>query len=252
MGARWASDCGSKKKIFRMKIGLTYTGRGEKHLNYVQWLKDRDLTIEVIKLGVDGDPSAITRCDALVLSGGVDVHPVMYGGSRVYPKCGDAKGWRKDRDEFERSVFGYALEQGLPVLGVCRGLQLINVLRGGTLIQDLGEQGDKTHEAVGDEDMRHGVRVLRDSLLHGIAGEEAGEANSAHHQAIDGLGEGLKVNCRADDGTIEGIEWSDPADKPFMLAVQWHPERMFIDKMRDAGLYKRIRDRFVEEIGRKK
>lgn len=235
-----------------MKIGLTYTGRGEKHLNYVQWLKDRDPAIEVVKLGVDGDPLAITRCDALVLSGGVDVHPVMYGGSRVYPKCGDAKGWRKDRDEFERSVFGYALEHGLPVLGVCRGLQLINVLRGGTLIQDLGEQGDKTHEAVGDEDMRHGVRVLRDSLLHTIAGEEAGEANSAHHQAIDGLGEGLKVNCRADDGTIEGIEWSDPAGKPFMLAVQWHPERMFIDKMRDTGLYKRIRDRLVEEIRKTK
>ena len=245
-----------------MKIGLTYTGRGEKHLNYVRWLKGKDKAIEVVKLGVDGDPLAIRSCDALVLSGGIDVHPDLYRGGRNYIKAPEK--WRKDRDYFERSVFEYALKQKLPVLGVCRGLQLINVLCGGTLIQDLGDQGDKTHEAVGDTDMRHGVRVVRDSLLHAIAQEEVGEANSAHHQAIDVLGDGLKVNCRADDGTIEGIEWAEPEAggaagsdkgenaKSFMLALQWHPERMFIDKMRDAALYKRVRDRFVEEIRRSK
>jgi putative glutamine amidotransferase len=229
-----------------MKIGLTYTGRGEKHENYVRWLKDRDPAVEIVKLGVDGDAAAITRCDALVLSGGIDIHPEWYGGAKAYFKAPEK--WRRDRDIFERSVFGYALEHGLPVLGVCRGLQLINVLRGGTLIQDLGEQGNKTHEAVGDLDMRHGVRIEGDSLLHGIAGSVTGEINSAHHQAIGSLGEGLKVNCRADDGTIEGIEWADVDGKPFMLAVQWHPERMYTDKMQDAWLYKRIRDRFVEEI----
>jgi putative glutamine amidotransferase len=233
-----------------MKIGLTYTGRGEKHENYVRWLKDRDPAIEVIKLGVDGDADAIGRCDAVVLSGGVDVHPSFYGGPRNYVKAPEK--WRKDRDLFERSVFVYAMERRLPVLGVCRGLQLINVLRGGTLLQDLGEQGDKTHEAVGDLDMRHGVAIEQDSLLCSIAGSAGGEINSAHHQAIAVLGEGLKVNCRAEDGTIEGIEWASADGKPFMLAVQWHPERMYTDKMRDAGLYKRIRDRFVEEIKRKK
>jgi putative glutamine amidotransferase len=235
--------------MFGMKIGLTYTGRGEKHENYVRWLKDRDPAVQVIKLGVEGGAEAIAGCDALVLSGGVDVYPEFYGGDRRYPKAPDK--WRKDRDNFERTVFGYALEHHLPVLGVCRGLQLINVLRGGTLIQDLGEEGDKTHEAVGDTDMRHGVRIERDSLLYTITGEEAGEANSAHHQAIGVLGDGLKVNCRADDGTIEGIEWKQADGKPFMLAVQWHPERMYTDKFRDAGLYKRIRNRFVEEIKRK-
>ena len=233
-----------------MRIGLTYTGRGEKHENYVRWLKDRDTAVDVVKLGVDGDAAAITRCDALVLSGGIDVHPEWYGGAKAYAKAPEK--WRKDRDSFERSVFGYALEHGLPVLGVCRGLQLINVLRGGTLIQDLGEQGDKTHEAVGDLDMRHEVRIGQESLLYEIAGSATGEINSAHHQAIGSLGDGLKVNCLADDGTIEGIEWAAADGKPFMLAVQWHPERMYTDKMRDTGLYKRIRDRFVEEIKRKK
>jgi putative glutamine amidotransferase len=101
---------------------------------------------------------------------------------------------------------------------------------------------------VGDTDMRHGVEIERDSLLYGIAGKEKGEINSAHHQAIGVLGEGLTVNCRADDGTIEGIEWRERQGKSFMLGVQWHPERMYVEKMPDAGLYKRIRDRFVEEI----
>jgi putative glutamine amidotransferase len=233
-----------------MKIGLTYTGRGEKHLNYVRWLKDRDPGIEVIKLGVGVDRDAITRCEGLVLSGGVDIHPEFYGGSKDYVKAPEK--FRKDRDLFERSVFDYALEHRLPVLGVCRGLQLMNVLCGGTLIQDLGEQGDRTHEAVGDIDMRHGVRIGRDSLLYGIAGEDRGEINSAHHQAIGVVGEGLSVNCRADDGTIEGIEWKDREGKSFMLGVQWHPERMYVNKMRDGGLYKRLRDRFVEEIQRAK
>ena len=229
-----------------MKIGLTYTGRGEKHENYVQWLKDRDPSIQVIRLGVEGGAGVIAGCDALVLSGGVDVHPEFYGGGKKYPKA--PARWRKDRDHFERMVFGYALEHQLPVLGVCRGLQLINVLCGGTLIQDLGERGDRTHEAVGDTDMRHRVRLERDSLLYSVAGQDMGEANSAHHQAIGALGEGLKVNCRADDGTIEGIEWKDADEKPFMLAVQWHPERMYTEKLQDAGLYRQVRDRFVKEI----
>jgi putative glutamine amidotransferase len=223
-----------------MKIGLTFTGYGEKHQNYVKWLKGRDKAIEVIKLS-----------DALVLSGGVDIHPAMYGGGLLYPKSEQAKGWKKNRDVFERAAFDYAMERGLPVLGVCRGLQLINVLLDGTLIQDLGEKGDETHESVGDMDKQHPVKIVRDSLLYEIGGEEKGDANSAHHQAIDTLGKGLKVNSRADDGTIEGIEWMDRGGKPFMLAVQWHPERMFINKFSDGFLYAKIRDRFVGEVNKK-
>ncbi len=231
-----------------MRIGLTFTGYGEKHQNYVKWLKDRDKDIEVIKLSAEGDADLMRSCDALVLSGGVDIHPELYRGNLVYPKSNAARGWKKNRDVFEQRAFEWAMEKRLPVLGVCRGLQLINVLAHGTLIQDLGETGDETHESIGEMDKQHPVSILRDSLLYEIAGEERGEANSAHHQAIDKLGNGLKVNSRADDGTIEGIEWMDREGKPFMLAVQWHPERMFINKFRDAGLYKAIRDRFVREI----
>ena len=121
-----------------MKIGLTFTGYGEKHQNYVKWLKGRDRDIDVVKLTPEGDPNDIRGCHALVLSGGVDIHPALYNGPLVYPKSEQAKGWKRRRDDFERSVFDHAVEHGLPILGVCRGLQLINVRMQGTLIQDLG------------------------------------------------------------------------------------------------------------------
>ncbi len=117
------------------------------------------------------------------------------------------------------------------VLGVCRGLQLINVHLKGTLIQDLGVEGDQTHMAGGGADKQHKVVVEEGTLLREVVGGKGGVANSAHHQAVGRLGTGLRVNCRAEDGTIEGLEWADPAGKPFMLAVQWHPERMFASRM---------------------
>jgi putative glutamine amidotransferase len=199
----------------------------------------------VIKLDLGGG-HALDGIQALVLSGGIDIYPELYGGGMEYP---ENHGWRRDRDDFELRMLGKALEQGIPVLGVCRGLQLINVHLKGTLIQDLGVEGDQTHMAGGGADKRHAVVVEEGTLLREIVAGKGGVANSAHHQAVGRLASGLRVNCRAEDGTIEGLEWADPAGKPFMLAVQWHPERMFAGRMADAGLYRAIRDRFIGEIG---
>jgi putative glutamine amidotransferase len=226
----------SRKKTIMKRIGLTYTGTDWKHENYVRWLRDGE-DIEVIKL----EHGEFPDCDALVLSGGVDIHPEYYGGALEYR---ENKGWKPERDAFEVRMLTTAWERELPVLGVCRGLQLINVVKGGTLVQDLGEQGDATHQNT-PEDKQHRVVPERGSLLEEIA---AGTVNSAHHQAIGLLGEGLRVNCRAEDGTIEGIEWADPAGRSFMLAVQWHPERMYVHGFPDAFLYRGIRDKFINEI----
>lgn len=223
---------------------MTYTGSEPKHQNYVNWLKGND-NIEIIKLSAGENFDDIKNCEGLVLSGGVDIHPELYGGDPDYPDKPPV--WERERDIFEKSVFEFALEHNMPVLGVCRGLQLINISLNGTLIRDLGKKGNEIHRNV-KGDKKHPVQVGGGTLLHAIAHEERGEANSAHHQAIDQLGDGLKVNCRADDGTIEGIEWADKAGKPFMMAVQWHPERMFINQLRDSFLYKNIRDRFIDEI----
>jgi putative glutamine amidotransferase len=225
-----------------MRIGLTYTGADEKHNNYVRWLKDGDEDIEVVKLSLD--EGVVGDYDALVLSGGVDIYPAFYSGRMDYDHR--PREWQEGRDEFEKNVLMRAWQRRIPVLGVCRGLQLINVCCGGTLVQDLGPQGDLRHQNT-PVDKEHGVKVVEGSLLHEIVGD-GGWINSAHHQAIDRLGEGLKVNSRAGDGVIEGIEWAQPEGRPFMLAVQWHPERMYVHGFRDVGFYKAVRDRFIEEI----
>ncbi|MBN9385117.1 MAG: gamma-glutamyl-gamma-aminobutyrate hydrolase family protein [Chitinophagaceae bacterium] len=225
-----------------MRIGLTYTGSDEKHNNYVHWLKDGQADIEVVKLSLDG--GGVSDYDALVLSGGIDIHPSFYGGGMDYDhRPGE---WQEGRDEFEKNVLERAWERRIPVLGVCRGLQLINVCCGGTLVQDLGPQGDLRHQNT-PADKEHDVKVMEGTLLHEVSGG-GGWINSAHHQAIDRLGKGLVVNCHADDGVIEGVEWAHPEGRAFMLAVQWHPERMYVRGYKDLGFYKAVRDRFIEEI----
>jgi len=258
-----------------IKIGLTDTGTAWKHENYVRWLMGvapggeagagRGGTgghaggaatgivgsdaVEVVRLSAAlGNLNEAAGCDGLVLSGGVDIHPSLYGGGLEY-KRSPAGGWERERDLFEQSVLRLAWERGLPVLGVCRGLQLINITLKGKLIQDLGISGDGVHENTAGVDKQHEVRIETGSLLAEVSGRSSGEVNSAHHQAIDSPGEGLRVNCRAEDGTIEGIEWAEPAGRPFLLAVQWHPERMLANGFEDEFLYRVIRDRFVEEVG---
>ena len=228
-----------------MKIGLTYTGDSRKHGYYQQWLQGSD-QIDVIRL--DG-ADEFTGLDGLVLSGGIDIHPDFYGGRYEYPHQ-PRDGWDRGRDQLEWTAFGLALEKQVPVLGVCRGLQLINVFMNGTLVQDLGDQAlNPVHR--GYPDKQHRVIVQHGALLQEITGIESGEVNSAHHQSIETLGKGLKVNARSEDGLIEGIEWSDPRKKPFMLAVQWHPERMFVFNLQDSPLSAGIRDRFIGEVHKK-
>ncbi|MBS1605534.1 MAG: gamma-glutamyl-gamma-aminobutyrate hydrolase family protein [Bacteroidetes bacterium] len=231
-----------------MKIGLTYTGTLWKHENYVRWIRNEDAEIEVIRLDASlGNLADVSECAGLVLSGGVDIDPELYDGPMDYVKA-PADGFQTERDLFEQAALQLSWEMGLPVLGVCRGLQLINVSCGGTLVQDLGEDKDLVHENSMGVDKEHPVGVVAGSQLAGIVGCSGGIVNSAHHQAIDRLGEGLRVNCRAEDGTIEGVEWEMPAGKPWMMAVQWHPERMYVNRVGDELLYRPIRERFINAI----
>ena len=236
-----------------MRIGLTYTGSDKKHENYVRWIQAGDGSIEVVRIEAGGDDGG--DLDGLVLSGGVDIAPEFYSGSNDYAHAPIS--WERARDLCEMAVLERALERRIPVFGVCRGLQLINVVLGGTLVQDLGEQGDAVHEGVGGIDKAHGVRVEKGSLLARVVGDGGGGAsggiahgmvNSAHHQAIARLAEGLRVNCFAEDGTIEGVEWEEPEGRSFLLAVQWHPERMYVNGFGDAAFYERVRERFIKEI----
>ena len=226
-----------------MKIGITHTGRSDKHMNYVRWIKGNDNGIEIVALTHE-NADDVAACDALVLSGGVDMHPQFYAGPEKYAQK-PAK-FNLDRDRFEMQAFKTAVQHSIPVLGVCRGLQLINVCCNGTLVQDLADR-NTIHQDT-EIDRKHDVKVEEGSLLHGIVQVNAGMVNSAHHQCIDTIGNNLIANSYSDDGVIEGIEWKEKNTKPFMLAVQWHPERMDKVDLKESPFSKNVRDYFLSQV----
>ena len=158
--------------------------------------------------------------DGLVLAGGVDVDPASYGAE---PHA-DTAGTCPPRDEFETALARRALERDMPVLGICRGLQLLNVARGGTLEQHLPDRvGHEHHRPVPGLFADHDVRVEPDSLAARALGAERSVVKSHHHQGPGRLGEGLVPTGWAEpDGSVEALE--DPRRR-FCLGVLWHPEQ---------------------------
>jgi putative glutamine amidotransferase len=161
--------------------------------------------------------SVLDRIDALVLQGGGDVHPEVYG-EEPHPATNTLD---RRRDEFELALLAGARRRGMPVLGICRGIQLVNVAYGGTLVQHLPETTDLDHERTDAwSSVAHPASVEPGSRLHAILGVDRLGVNSVHHQAVAVLGRGLRAVAFADDGVVEALEHeSEP-----VLAVQWHPE----------------------------
>ena len=168
------------------------------------------------------DPPALcSYLDALVLTGGADVDPARYDG----PTPADPAQLRPDRDRAELALARYAVQSGLPLLAVCRGMQVLNVARGGTLIAHLPDVvGTDLHLPAPGRLGRHLLRVAAGSRLAKLldaTGAGPAEVSSHHHQAVDRLGDALVATGWADDGVVEAIEL---ADHPFAVGVQWHPE----------------------------
>ena len=160
----------------------------------------------------------LRKADGLILSGGGDVDPLLYGEERL-KECGKAI---DRRDRLDLDVLQAATELGLPVLGICRGCQVINVFFGGALYQDLPSQLSLYHRSESaDTVCTHEIRVEEDTPLQRAVGDLI-TVNSYHHQAIKTLGEGLRVMAKSEDGIIEAITKDD---YPFLRAYQWHPER---------------------------
>jgi putative glutamine amidotransferase len=156
--------------------------------------------------------TALSRVDALVLLGGADIDPARYGAAR-HPKTA---GVDANQDSFEFALLEAAIAIGLPVLAICRGVQVLNVVRGGTLLQHLPD--DPTRDA--HRKVHHDVRLAEGSLVAHAAGAIDVSGYSVHHQAVDRVGEGLRVTGRATDGTVEAVE----LDHGWVVGVQWHPE----------------------------
>ncbi len=162
----------------------------------------------------------IQRIDGLVLSGGPDIHPRHYDSMPL----GGLADVDYELDLMELELARMALDRDIPVLGICRGIQLLNVVYGGSLIQDIASQvpGAILHNPDIDKGvMSHTVKIEPESLLAGIIGQDKIWVNGRHHQAIDKLAPGLKVSALAPDGIVEAVEASD---RPFAMGVQWHPE----------------------------
>jgi putative glutamine amidotransferase len=185
---------------------------------------------------VDDTAALLDRVDGLLFSGGPDLDPAVYGHDR-HPKVGPDVD--KVSDEYELALLRGAAERDLPVLGICRGMQALNVSRGGTLRQHLPDVTALDHLQDYEPFVpAHPVVVEPGSLLHRVAGATELPVNSFHHQAADAIGAGLEVCARAQDGTVEAL-W-DPAAR-FCLGVQWHAELLTHDP-RQAALLDRLVD----------
>jgi putative glutamine amidotransferase len=211
----------------RPVIGITL-GDGDRpgfhalRADYVRSVEQADAVPVVLAAGLPGHAQAIVdRIDGLVLSGGVDLDPSLYGEA-PHPKLGRVD---RRRDDFELALLKVALERDLPTLAICRGQQVLNVALGGTLVQDISStmEGAMQHDAPGRRTRRvHPVEVLPGTRLREILGRDTILVNSFHHQAVGRVGAGLVVSGRCpQDGVIEALEMPDTN---FVVAVQWHPE----------------------------
>lgn len=190
--------------------------------------------------------AAYDRLDGLFLAGGIDVDPGSYGEERD-SSCGRID---PPRDRAEIALTRWAVEDGMPFLGVCRGLQILNVASGGTLYQDttLFHPNAIKHDyfptaGFARDHLAHEVEIRPDTVLAGIYGSAAVLVNSMHHQGIRELGHGLRVSATAPDGLVEALEGEDGA--AYRIAVQWHPEMLY---GREAGT-RRLFESFVEAAG---
>ncbi len=187
--------------------------------------------------------SALDGCDGLLLTGGEDIHPSWYGADPS-PLLSRPSG---ERDLFELALFAVARQRELPILGVCRGIQLLNVALGGTLFQDLPSErpGIVDHSPLGARDSRsHPVRIQPGSRAATALETTSVTVNSVHHQAIKDLAPGLVASGWTNDGLIEAAESGPGAS--YILAVQWHPEEMYADRLvPEHGLFSAL----VNEAG---
>lgn len=206
----------------------------------------------LVPLGLD-EPRlfrALDRADGLLLAGGEDIAPALFG-EEPHPRLGAVDA---DRDAAEMALARQALEMGMPLLAICRGIQALNVAAGGTLYQDIPSQvpGALKHHCFYPEYPRdhiaHTVAIAPDSRLAAVVGQPADSlaavpVNSLHHQSVKALGAGLRVVAQAPDGVVEAIEGTGGG---WVLGVQWHPEELAASRADMRALFRA----FVEAAGR--
>ena len=231
-----------------IKIAISKAVPAKSYKNYVRWIHSVDSTIECLDmyhLSYDSAILMLKECDGLLLTGGTDIYPGRYGKEEDTARC-----WNPDfkRDTMEANLIREGIKLEMPIMGICRGLQNLNVFFDGTLYIDLPSDLDTIvkHQLPKTYKANHEITIQQGSLLHEISGVTSGFVNSNHHQGIEVLAYQLNGIARTQDGLIETIELKNRGDYPFLLGVQWHPERMDYTN----PLSGKIAHRFVEEAKR--
>ena len=215
--------------------------------SYEAWLHGADQNAVIVNMygmTVDSALFVLSTCQGLLLTGGEDVNPEYYGKLNELSKCEEIDNYR---DSLELALIGRALLVRMPIFGICRGEQILNVALGGTLLTDIPTDIGKqvAHRCpTGSPDCLHSVKIDKQSDLFLMTGLESGTVNSYHHQAVDMIAPGMKISAISNNGVAEAIEREFPLGKSFIMGVQWHPEAL--DK--NPGLSKPLADKFLEEI----
>ncbi len=194
--------------------------------HYVKFLRRANPDVQYVNMYTvpfDSIDIILNKCSGILLTGGNDIVPSIYGKAKEKNKCED---FDVNRDSLELKLIRAAVKRKMPVLGICRGEQILNVGNGGSLFTDIPTDIGKKVSHRNDTMAYHHVVIKEGTLLYKICGVNEGTVNSAHHQCVDKIAGNLVVSAKADDGVVEAYELKDQSSEPFMLGVQWHPEKL--------------------------
>jgi putative glutamine amidotransferase len=229
----------------KVRIGLSKAYPADSYANYYTWISSLDSTatsLDLYNMPIDSALKLFRNCSGLLLTGGTDINPALYDDSVNAYRCSTIDDYR---DLLELRLIDSAMSWGMPILGVCRGHQMLNVAFGGSLIIDIPTDFDTTvsHRCQDANACYHVVDLDTGSMLSGITGLMSGTVNSNHHQGIKVLSPELRIVAYAADSLPEAVEWADASGKQFLMGVQWHPERLG----NENPLSGKIGEKFLEE-----
>jgi putative glutamine amidotransferase len=235
-----------KKKLLLLLLCVPLIGSGQEtiilskaSINYINWIDGKDIII-LDAYTIKNTDSILKLADGIILTGGEDINPLEYNNTSNLKVCGDIN---YKRDTLERRLFDFALENKIPLIGVCRGMQMMNVASGGTLYGDIPTEigTEVIHRNNGE--VYHEIALCDTSTLIFPVEIDTIMVNSWHHQGLKVMPNHLRVIARSFDGLAEAVVM-DTSIHPFMIAVQFHPERLGKENI----IYQTIRDSFFKEM----
>jgi len=236
------TSCSTNKNI----LGISKASGSDNYKKYktaIELISNDFEIVDIYPLSYDSALVIMNKIDGLILSGGPDIHPIHFGKIQDTSLCSIDL----HRDSLELALIDIAYRKKIPILGICRGLQILNVYNGGSLFTDIPTQlpQNKVVHQVKDGDINHKVRLDTNSIIYSIINSNEIIVNSNHHQSIDRLSTHFVATAYADDGIIEAIE-SKNINKHFVIAVQWHPERLWVNNNDENS--RKLLEYFLEKI----